>query len=95
MYKRQVLLLLLGAAATAGWLYPGDPLEMVGAPFTWPGAHAEFPAGTDLMGRDILAGLFHGARVSLLVLSLIHISSRAWRRWTWATRSAMASRWPA
>ena len=29
-----VLLLLLGAAATAGWLYPGDPLEMVGAPFT-------------------------------------------------------------
>lgn len=62
-----VLLLLLGAAATAGWLYPGDPLEMVGAPFTWPGADAEFPAGTDLMGRDILAGLFHGARVSLLV----------------------------
>ena len=62
-----VLLLLLGAAATAGWLYPGDPLEMVGAPFTWPGADAEFPAGTDLMGRDILAGLFHGARISLLV----------------------------
>ncbi|KAG1448901.1 hypothetical protein G6F57_016742 [Rhizopus arrhizus] len=40
---------------------------MVGAPFTWPGEDASFPAGTDLMGRDILAGLFHGARVSLLV----------------------------
>ena len=62
-----VLVLLVAAAATAGWLYPGDPLEMVGAPFTWPGTDAEFPAGTDLMGRYILAGLFHGARVSLLV----------------------------
>jgi peptide/nickel transport system permease protein len=62
-----ILLIVLAAAASAAWLFPNDPLEMVGAPFTWPGDDADFPAGTDLMGRDILAGLFHGARVSLLV----------------------------
>ena len=62
-----ILLIVLAAAASAPWLFPDDPLEMVGAPFTWPGEDASFPAGTDLMGRDILAGLFHGARVSLLV----------------------------
>lgn len=62
-----ILLLVLAAAASAPWLFPDDPLEMAGAPFTWPGEDAEFPAGTDLMGRNILAGLFHGARVSLLV----------------------------
>ena len=62
-----ILLIVLAAAASATWLFPNDPLEMVGAPFTWPGDDADFPAGTDLMGRDILAGLFHGARVSLLV----------------------------
>lgn len=62
-----ILAIVIGAAATASWLFPDDPLEMVGAPFTWPGEDAAFPAGTDLMGRDILAGLFHGARVSLLV----------------------------
>lgn len=62
-----ILLIVLAAAASAAGLFPNDPLEMVGAPFTWPGDDADFPAGTDLMGRDILAGLFHGARVSLLV----------------------------
>jgi len=64
-------LLLLGAqlfvAAAAGWLYPGDPFELAGAAFLSPGADPEFPLGTDIMGRDIAAGLMHGARVSLLV----------------------------
>ena len=64
-----LLLLALagGSALTAGLWFPGDPLEMVGAPYLAPGEDGEFPLGTDLMGRDLLAGLMHGARVSLLV----------------------------
>lgn len=62
------LLLVVGLAALlAGHLYPGDPLDMVGAPYVWPGRQADTPLGTDLMGRDLAAGLAHGARVSLLV----------------------------
>ncbi|CAN7310584.1 ABC transporter permease [Variovorax sp. LjRoot178] len=62
-----ILLVVFAAALLAGTLYPGDPLDMVGAPFVWPGTDAETPLGTDLMGRDLAAGLLHGARVSLLV----------------------------
>ncbi|QOT81170.1 ABC transporter permease [Cupriavidus basilensis] len=62
-----ILLLVVAAAALAGALFPADPLDMVGAPFVWPGTDPATPLGTDLMGRDLLAGLAHGARVSLLV----------------------------
>lgn len=62
-----LLALALGAALSASWLFPGDPLDMVAAPYQWPGASSAFALGTDLMGRDLLAGLFHGARVSLYV----------------------------
>ncbi|CAN7740425.1 ABC transporter permease [Caballeronia sp. LjRoot34] len=62
-----LLVLALGAALSANWLFPGDPLDMVAAPYQWPGADSAYPLGTDLMGRDLLAGLFHGARVSLYV----------------------------
>lgn len=57
----------LFAALTANAFFPGDPLDMVAAPYQWPGAAHAWPLGTDLMGRDLLAGLFHGARVSLYV----------------------------
>ena len=56
-----------GAALFATWLFPGDPLAMVGAPMLWPGADPAFPLGTDSMGRDVLAGIVHGARISLVV----------------------------
>lgn len=64
-------LLLLGVqlfvAAAAGWVYPGDPFDLAGAAFLPPGADPEFPLGTDIMGRNIAAGLMYGARVSLLI----------------------------
>jgi peptide/nickel transport system permease protein len=53
--------LTLGARALAG----PDPWAIVSRPFmppTW-----EHPLGTDTLGRSVLAGLVHGARVSLLV----------------------------
>ncbi len=61
-----VLVLVALMALAAPVLYPGDPWDMVAEPFLPPGSPG-YPAGTDMMGRDIAAGLFHGARVSLLI----------------------------
>ncbi|KAF1044542.1 ABC transporter permease [Xylophilus sp.] len=58
-----VALVALGAP----WLYPGSPWRMVGRPLIEPLSQARFPLGTDMLGRDIAAGLVHGARASLLV----------------------------
>ena len=46
-------------------LMPGDPFEIVSAPMEPPGA--EFLLGTDYLGRDVLTGLVHGGRATLLV----------------------------
>ncbi len=62
-----LLLLVVLAAAAAPLLFPGDPLDIVGRPLLEPFADTRFPLGTDRLGRDILAGLAHGARASLLV----------------------------
>jgi peptide/nickel transport system permease protein len=62
------LLLLLGvllAAALAGVIYPADPFAMVGKPFQPP--FGEYLLGTDQLGRDLAAGVLHGARTTLLV----------------------------
>ncbi|MDI4232573.1 ABC transporter permease [Bradyrhizobium sp. Arg237L] len=64
-------LLILGVVMTlacvADLLYPGDPQDLVGPPLLWPFQKTEFPLGTDSLGRDIAAGLVHGARVSLII----------------------------
>lgn len=57
-----VAMALLGPA-----LYPRGPWQMVGRPLLWPGQDPRFPLGTDILGRDLLAGLLYGARVSLLI----------------------------
>jgi peptide/nickel transport system permease protein len=62
-----LLLAVTAAALSAGWLFPGDPLELVAEPFLRPGQDAAWPLGTDMLGRDILAGIFHGARASLAI----------------------------
>ncbi|MGV2106117.1 ABC transporter permease [Agrobacterium vitis] len=61
------LAIVIITALLAPLLYPGDPLEMVSRPFLWPGQNPAYPLGTDSMGRDVLAGIVHGARVSLTV----------------------------
>ncbi|MEL6947491.1 MAG: ABC transporter permease [Pseudomonadota bacterium] len=47
-------------------LYPTDPYDMVWAPFSPPGDEG-YLLGTDYLGRDLLSGIIHGARVSLLI----------------------------
>jgi len=62
-------LLLLGlffsAALLAGQISPRDPQKTSDDSFQPPSA--EFPFGTDDLGRDIFSGVVHGARVSLLI----------------------------
>lgn len=62
-----ILSLAILVALFAPILYPGDPQDMVGPSLSWPGQDAAFPLGTDTLGRDVAAGLAHGARVSLSV----------------------------
>lgn len=52
-------------AIAAPWLYPDGPFEMVGTPFSKP--FGEYLLGTDMLGRDIAAGIAYGARISLIV----------------------------
>lgn len=63
-----ILLILLAAMALcAPLVYPGDPMAIVGRPMLAPFSDPAFPLGTDRLGRDVAAGLMHGARASLLV----------------------------
>lgn len=62
-----LLLVILAMAASAGWLYPRDPLSLAGRPLVWPFENQRFLLGTDNSGRDIAAQIFHGARFSLLI----------------------------
>jgi peptide/nickel transport system permease protein len=58
----------VAATAILGPLfYRRDPWAFATRPFLWPGSRPEFPLGSDAMGRDVLAGVIHGAWVSLLI----------------------------
>ena len=61
-----VLFLILLGAVFGPFLYGVDPFEMVWAPFSPPGEQG-FLLGTDYLGRDLLAMIISGARVSLLI----------------------------
>jgi ABC-type dipeptide/oligopeptide/nickel transport system permease subunit len=56
---------LVALALAAPALAPRSPLQTSPAAFRAPGADAML--GTDNLGRDVWAGLLHGARVSLMV----------------------------
>lgn len=59
---------LLGVAlliAFSPLLYPGDPFRLAGPPLQPPGGQYLF--GTDTLGRDVAAGIAHGARTSMLI----------------------------
>lgn len=60
-----VLALVVLAAAFAGVIAPHDPWQTVGRPLSPPGG--AYLLGSDSLGRDILSGILHGARVSLMI----------------------------
>jgi len=62
-----VISIVVLCAIFAPLLSPGDPLRLAGPPRQWPFQIAQYPLGTDLLGRDILAMLIYGARVSLTI----------------------------
>ena len=58
---------VLAIALVLPAFYPVDPFEIVSAPLTPPGAGPGIPLGSDVVGRDILAGIVHGGRATLAV----------------------------
>ncbi len=60
-----MLVILTGILAST--LYADPPWMMVAEPLLGPFADAAYPLGTDMLGRDIAAGLAYGARVSLMI----------------------------
>ncbi len=70
-----ILLSLLLIALLAPWLAPHDPgeqdlLNILTPPVWQAGGSADFPLGTDNLGRDILSRLIYGARVAMIVATL-------------------------
>ena len=61
-----ILAAMVLLAATAPLIFPTSPWEMVGEPYLRP-LEGPYLLGTDMLGRDIAAGIAHGARVSLML----------------------------
>lgn len=62
-----LLFLLVLMAVCAPLIAPGDPLAINGEAMLRPFASEAHLLGTDRLGRDVLAGLVHGTRTTLLV----------------------------
>lgn len=50
---------------TAPFFFPVDPFKMIGRPMSPPSA--EYLLGTDSLGRDVAAGIAHGASTTLFI----------------------------
>lgn len=66
--------LVLVLALIAPYLYPRSPWEIVAEPYV-PPLTKGFIFGTDMLGRDIAAGIAHGARFSLLLALSITVAA--------------------
>ena len=66
LFAMIVLIIIVLTAIFGPSYYPTDPFDMVWMPFSPPGKEG-FLLGTDYLGRDLLAGIIHGARVSIIV----------------------------
>ncbi len=62
-----IFLAVLFFAGTASLFYEESPWTMVASPLVEPFTDPSLPFGTDMLGRDVTAGMLYGARVSLLV----------------------------
>jgi peptide/nickel transport system permease protein len=61
-----VLVIIILGAIFGPMLYATDPFDMVWAPFSPPGQDG-FLFGTDYLGRDLLAQILSGGRVTLII----------------------------
>ncbi|WP_238365039.1 ABC transporter permease [Mesobacterium pallidum] len=61
-----ILTFIVLGAIFGPMLYPTDPFDMVWAPFSPPGEEG-YLLGTDYLGRDLMAQIIHGARVTLII----------------------------
>ena len=62
-----IFLLVILMGITCSVLFEESPWMMVAQPLLLPFQDSQYWLGTDMLGRDIAAGLAYGARVSLLV----------------------------
>ena len=67
-----IVIVALCAAAIGPYLVPVDPIEVdlgnrLAPPFWQAQGSAVHPLGTDHLGRDVLARLLHGSRISMMV----------------------------
>ncbi|KGE00405.1 ABC transporter permease [Achromobacter sp. RTa] len=62
-----LLLIVIAVGASASVLYEESPWMMVAQPLIKPFTDPAYILGTDMLGRDIAAGLAYGARVSLMI----------------------------
>lgn len=70
-----ILAILVVAGAAAPWLAPHDPIigvldNRLVPPMWLDGGRAEFPLGTDHLGRDLLSRIIYGAQVSLVFVTV-------------------------
>ena len=61
-----VIVLVVLMAGFADLLYAFDPFRLAGKPLSIPGTNG-FLLGSDSLGRDVAAGIVHGAKTSLLI----------------------------
>ncbi len=81
-----IVVLLVVAALFAPWLAQHDPLVgklrdqdrppiwQEASPISGKGPKAEYPLGTDPLGRDVLSRIIWGARYSMLIASVVLIT---------------------
>ena len=75
-----IVALVVAAAVIGNALVPQDPFtqdlgKRLVPPFWMDGSRPEHPLGTDQLGRDYLARLVYGARISLLIGVMTVITS--------------------
>ena len=69
-----ILFLVILMAVIANWIYPDDPFRLAGKPMSSPGTNGFF-LGSDTLGRDVAAGIAHGAKTSILIGLLATIAA--------------------
>ena len=69
-----ILFVVILMAIIANWIYPDDPFRLAGKPMSSPGTNG-FLLGSDTLGRDVAAGIAHGAKTSILIGLLATIAA--------------------